>query len=126
MPVKSEKLQKPKYPKDNFTGEVFTFHVEPQRSSNPKYIINTSNFRMYTSSGKAYIYDNAEIKQIDLGAFNNCIELIGRLSDESAADKIKTMFRTGQIKLKESEYKTTRRHRYQPKSKNSTNKKHLI
>ncbi len=121
MPVKSNKNNK--YPKDNFTGEVFTFHVEPQRSSNPKYIIDTPNFKMFTSSGKAYIYDNAEIEQIDLGAFNNCIELIRGLSDESAADKIKTMFRTGQIKLIKSQYDTIRRHRFHPKSKNKTNAK---
>ncbi len=124
MPVKPKNLQKQKYPKDILTGETFIYHVEPPKSDNPQFIINTDTFKMYSQTGKAYIIDGAEIEEIEYGAFNDVISKIAGLSDTAVADKIKTLFRTGAIKRVESLYRPKGRHYHRPK--NSTNKNHLI
>ena len=84
------------------TGETFKFEVEPTPSLECQYIIDTDNIKMYRQNNKCYIYDHATLEEIDPGAFNNAIQSIAGLSDEAAADRIKTLFRSGAIKSKES------------------------
>lgn len=101
MPVKSQKHKK--IYNDNFTGEVFQYHIEPQSSNEPSFIIDAPLFKMYLQAGKAYIIDGSEITEINIGSFNSVIQLISGLSNEAAADKVKTMFRSNSIKKAKSE-----------------------
>lgn len=87
-------------PKDILTGETFKFEVEPEKTA-VTYIINTKHFKMYREQVKAYIYDG-EIVEIDGGSFVKAVGEIAGLSDEQAADKVKAMFRGGDIKIKKT------------------------
>jgi hypothetical protein len=91
MPVKSHK--------DKLTGDVFVYKFEAEPSSKRSYIINTPRFKMFSEYGKSYIRDGAETTEINTGAYNSAIQSISGLSDEAAADKIKTLFRSGGIKI---------------------------
>jgi hypothetical protein len=105
MPVKSQK--------DKFTGDVFVYKFEPEPSNKRSYIINTPRFKMFSEFGKSYILDSGEITQIDTGAYNSAIQSISGLSDEAAADKIKTQFRSGSIKIVKTHGTSNRNKMYQ-------------
>lgn len=114
MPVRSKKYN------DIITGETFKFVVEPEPSNDISYIINTEHVQLYRQHTKCYLYDHGDTAEIDPGAFNTAVQAIAGLSDESAADKIKIMFRSGAIKVAPAWYDTlshARKTRFHPKAK---------